>query len=164
MQFETTIEQVTYEVYLNPEQTKLSDATRAAQLDARLAKLEKLVGTESLARSSAVLKDDDADITLSTAINKMSQRIDVVSEDGVDTIRSRLEAVLKLADEVGEKKSAAEKAQADEQSQRVSTLVGFGGCVRSLCRNPTNSRSLRRIITRSTTYACLLLSRTRTLD
>lgn len=113
------LSQVTYEVYLNPEQTKLADATRASQLDERLKKLENLVGTESLSRAAAVLKDDEADITLATSINKMSTKLDALTEDGVDTIRARLEAVLKLADEVGEKKGATDKTLADEQSQRV---------------------------------------------
>eukprot|EP00036_Acanthoecidae_sp_10tr_P008239 CAMPEP_0182916200 /NCGR_PEP_ID=MMETSP0105_2-20130417/795_1 /TAXON_ID=81532 ORGANISM="Acanthoeca-like sp., Strain 10tr" /NCGR_SAMPLE_ID=MMETSP0105_2 /ASSEMBLY_ACC=CAM_ASM_000205 /LENGTH=374 /DNA_ID=CAMNT_0025053129 /DNA_START=21 /DNA_END=1145 /DNA_ORIENTATION=+ len=114
---------VTYEVYYNPGQTKLADASRAAQLEERIAKLEKLLGTTSLAQASSVLKDDDADITLATAITKMSLKLDALTEEGAATVRDRLEAVKNHVVEVEEKnKAAAENAEADEQMQRIDQL------------------------------------------
>jgi hypothetical protein len=63
--------------YYKPEEAKVAEAARAGKLEARIAKLEKLLGDESLAPVAAELEQQDPSVH--SALNALTERVAALS-------------------------------------------------------------------------------------
>jgi len=132
---------VTYELFYNAEQAKFADSTRAGELDVRIAKLEKAIGKDTLSKAAAELNEQD--LSLSSAVSLIAQRVSILGSESTEAMSSRLNALVKVADEAAKKKAAstgsdggddtkASAEYADKVDELYATTVAWDGIASSV--------------------------------
>eukprot|EP00730_Choanoeca_flexa_P019104 TRINITY_DN9319_c0_g2_i3.p1 TRINITY_DN9319_c0_g2~~TRINITY_DN9319_c0_g2_i3.p1 ORF type:complete len:413 (+),score=121.09 TRINITY_DN9319_c0_g2_i3:44-1240(+) len=82
---------MTYELIYTPEQARYQSLSRAAELEQRIAALERRLGTTSLASVGNFLEVEDA--TVGNTVMALAARVDALSESNLADLESRLTGV-----------------------------------------------------------------------
>lgn len=116
---------VTYELYYKPEAAKFAQLAKLGDLDARLAKVESSVGTDSLAPVAVELEKPD--ITLNAAVNLLTRRVVALSTENLNDVERRVQHLLHQADTLKKKatEAAAAAAPASEHATKVEEMYNL---------------------------------------
>jgi len=109
-----------YELYVSKEAGR--DSHDVSSLDARLAVLEKVVGSSSMS-DRRVLSAPTDDKNLVDAIKVLEGRKSLLNQQHIDHVEGRLSALTFKVNSIGEQKGALEAATKEEKLNKVSSLV-----------------------------------------
>lgn len=120
--------QVVYELFYRPEESKMSDVAKAGKLEERIARLEKVLGSEDVAPLAAELEQQDPSVH--SALIALTERISTLSEENTADLTQRLTAVIELAAKAESKSAAGAGAAKDaddaEYAEKVKELYEIG--------------------------------------
>ena len=109
-----------YELYLSKEAVR--DTNDVSGLDARLAVLEKVVGSSNPA-DRRVLSAPTDDKSLVEAFKLLDGRKTLLNQQHIDHVEGRLSALTFKVNSIGEQKGALEAASKEDKLNRLSSLV-----------------------------------------
>lgn len=109
-----------YELYLSKEAVR--DTNDVSGLDARLAVLEKVVGSSNPA-DRRVLSAPTDDKSLVEAVKLLDGRKTLLNQQHIDHVEGRLSALTFKVNSIGEQKGALEAASKEDKLNRLSSLV-----------------------------------------
>jgi len=109
-----------YELYLS--KGGESQSHDVSSLDARLAVLEKIVGSSCLS-DRRVLSAPTDDKSLVEAVQVLDERKSLLNQHHIDHVEGRLAALTYKVNSIGEQKGALEAASKDDKLNKLSSLV-----------------------------------------
>ncbi|CAL1267269.1 unnamed protein product [Larinioides sclopetarius] len=104
-----TDEAVKYELYVRPDQAKLEQASKVANLEQRLRNLESTIGQDTKKLSFLTSNTDGKSIN--AAINLLSSKLNLLEPNYLDQIESRFTVLHQCMQQVSEKKHQIEDAE-----------------------------------------------------
>jgi len=110
-------ENVTYELLMKPETSKLDEQKRIAELDKRLEHLEKMLAYSPESMSELSMETNQKTVT--GAIHVLNGRLNLLSPSHLDHVEGRLAALLQKMNNVADKKSVLDDA---EKQSKISEL------------------------------------------
>ncbi|KAF9157702.1 Dynactin subunit 2 [Actinomortierella ambigua] len=111
----TDAENVTYELYYNPDNARLHNAAKAAELNERLAMLEKMVGSSQLPTGNSLVG----------SVEKLEQQVSILTQPRhLEQLSRRLKVVIAELDRVQElqTKDASTSGFSVETENKINTL------------------------------------------
>jgi len=109
-----------YELYLSKETGR--DSHDVSSLDARLAVLEKVVGSSSMS-DRRVLSAPTDDKNLVEGVKVLEGRKNLLNQQHIDHVEGRLSALTFKVNSIGEQKGALEAASKEDKLSKLSSLV-----------------------------------------
>merc|ERR1711973_758348 len=110
-------ENVTYELLMKPESSKLDDQKRIAELDRRLEHLEKMLAFSPERMSELSMETNQKTVT--GAMQVLNSRLNLQSPSHLDHVEGRLAALLQKMNNVADKKAVLDDA---EKQSKISEL------------------------------------------
>jgi len=110
-------ENVTYELLMKPESSKLDDQKRIAELDRRLEHLEKMLAFSPERMSELSMETNQKTVT--GAMQVLNSRLNLLSPSHLDHVEGRLAALLQKMNNVADKKAVLDDA---EKQSKISEL------------------------------------------
>ncbi|GBM30971.1 Dynactin subunit 2 [Araneus ventricosus] len=102
-------EAVKYELYVRPDQTKLEQASKVANLEQRLRNLESIIGQDTKKLSFLTSNTDGKSVN--AAINLLSSKLNLLEPSYLDQVESRFAVLHQCMQQVSEKKHQIEDAE-----------------------------------------------------
>ncbi|RUS18170.1 Dynamitin-domain-containing protein [Endogone sp. FLAS-F59071] len=111
---------VTYELYYTPDAAKITTLAKAAEMDERIAKVEKLVGSSS-SQNFGELPPILLSTTLTTAVEKLEQQLKILTQRGqLDVLGRRVKSLINDLDRLNDLRNR-------DHSAVLSASMGSGG-------------------------------------
>ncbi|KAF8796366.1 dynactin subunit 2-like [Argiope bruennichi] len=104
-----TEEAVKYELYVRPDQAKLEQASKVANLEQRLRNLENIIGPDTKKLSFLTSNTDGKSVN--AAINLLSSKLNLLEPSYLDQVESRFAVLHQCMQQVSEKKHQIEDAE-----------------------------------------------------
>jgi len=118
---------LTYELLMKPETSKLDDQKRIAQLDKRLEHLEKILAYTP--ENMGELSMETNAKTVTGALGVLSQRMDLLTPGHLDAVEGRLAALTQKMNNIAEAKTKASVLEDAEKQSKISEL--YDVCVKA---------------------------------
>lgn len=104
---------ITYELYIKPEESKLKETARVADLEHRLKQVENLVGSDK--NKLSLLTSNTSGKSLTSAIGLLTAKMNLLDPSHIDQIENRFVVLQQLLQQVSEKKQQVDDA--DKQNK-----------------------------------------------
>ncbi|XP_034243413.1 dynactin subunit 2 [Thrips palmi] len=110
-----------YQLRYRPEQSQLQQASRVAELEQRLNKLESILGTsnENMARLGSTLQNQ----SISSFVQNLESRISLLDQAQIDSVDARLSGLVTKMDSIAEKVNGQSDPEKDAKVTELYELV-----------------------------------------
>lgn len=112
---------ITYELRYRPEQARLHQTSRIAELEQRLHKLESILGTsnETMARLGSSFQNE----SIASIVQNLESRVSLLEPSQIENVEARLSAIAGKMDSVSEKVNSQSDPEKDAKVNELYQLV-----------------------------------------